>query len=486
MRSPLRAALWFALPFSMALPLMLVSMARRARPSAPPPAPSAALLAHSFRGTKNGWIYVHLEGSPRQLGYQNGYWLAPEIERVLVAFHTTMPRRTRKSWGWLQTNLSAMMLPHIEAQYRQELEGIVAGLHDHGVETTLGDIIVLNSFQELYQYIDWYDEQHHVAAAADLPAQGNCSAFVATGSYTRDHKIVIGHNMWIGYFPGEDWNIIYDIVPDRGYHILMDGFPGVITSDDDFFITSAGLMVTETTITGFRGIDPNGIPEFVRSRKAAQYAGSIDRWIAIMLNHNNGGLANDWLLGDRKTNEIARLELGLKHHRVWRTKDGMLAGSNFPSDPALIRDEAPGYDPHDLASSPNARRVRWQQLGREYRGKIDVAIAEKMESDHYDTVLHRVEPDERTLCGHAELSPRAIREWGWGPYQPGGTVQAKVTDSTMAGRLSLMAAMGHPCGIGFDAEAFYKAHPQFDWEKPFLTSMPSHPWTRFSAAQAAR
>ena len=33
--------------------------------------------------------------------------------------------------------------------------------------------------------------------------------------------------------------------------MLMDGFPGIIVSDDDFGINSAGLMVTETTIAGF-------------------------------------------------------------------------------------------------------------------------------------------------------------------------------------------------------------------------------------------
>jgi hypothetical protein len=34
---------------------------------------------------------------------------------------------------------------------------------------------------------------------------------------------------------------------------------------------------------------------------------------------NNGGYANDWLLGDRKTGEIARFEQGLKHTRLWTT-----------------------------------------------------------------------------------------------------------------------------------------------------------------------
>ena len=103
-------------------------------------------------------------------------------------------------------------------------------------------------------------------------------------------------------------------------------------------------MVTETTITGFHAFDPNGKPEFVRARKAVQYANSIDQYVQIMLDGNNGGYANDWLLADNKTGEIARFEIGLKVHRVWRTKDGYFEGANFPSDPELIKTET-DFDP---------------------------------------------------------------------------------------------------------------------------------------------
>ena len=74
---------------------------------------------------------------------------------------------------------------------------------------------------------------------------------------------------------------MFDIVPQHGYRMLMDGYPGLITSDDDFVITSAGMMITETTITQFNGFDPNGKPEFMRSRKAAQYANSIDDYVNL-------------------------------------------------------------------------------------------------------------------------------------------------------------------------------------------------------------
>ena len=62
-------------------------------------------------------------------------------------------------------------------------------------------------------------------------------------------------------------------------------------------------MITETTITQFEGWDPNGKPEFMRSRKALQYANSIDDYVRIIKEGNNGGYANDWLIGDRKTGE---------------------------------------------------------------------------------------------------------------------------------------------------------------------------------------
>ena len=110
----------------------------------------------------------------------------------------------------------------------------------------------------------------------------------------------------------------------------MDGMPGLIHSGDDFGINSAGIMITETTISRFNGFDPNGVPEFVRARKAMQYSSSIDDFARIMKDGNNGGYANNWLVADRKTNEIASLELGLKNVTLQRTQDGFFVGSNFP------------------------------------------------------------------------------------------------------------------------------------------------------------
>ena len=110
----------------------------------------------------------------------------------------------------------------------------------------------MNAWLEWGYYVRWVRQ-----AAQDcnrrrsVTAPEHCSAFVATGSYTKDGKVVIGHNNWTSYLDGERWTIIFDIAPADGHRILMDGFPGLIHSGDDFGINSAGIMITETTISEF-------------------------------------------------------------------------------------------------------------------------------------------------------------------------------------------------------------------------------------------
>jgi hypothetical protein len=456
-----------------------------------------ARLQKAYRFQKGGWTYVHLQGSPSEIGFQHGYLLAPEIQDAFEAIKLFDTRETHRDWEFFRTTARQILWPHIDREYQEELQGIADGVKAHGVSLDLDDIVALNAFEEVPDYyVPWLNKKAanqqgkknapRADAAPKLKAPGNCSAFIATGSYTKDHQIVIAHNNWTSYLAGERWVIMFDIQPERGNRILMDGFPGVITSDDDFGVNSAGIMITETTITQFEGWDPNGKPEFVRSRKALQYANSIDDYVRIMKDGNNGGYANDWLIGDRKTGEIAYLELGLKNTPLWRTKDGYFVSSNFARDPKLLREETPSFDTNDLSSSANARHVRWEELMKEDKGKIDVAMAEQFLSDHVDSFEKRNQADERSLCGHVDVSPRGVKEWAWDPYNPAGAVQGKATDSAMAAKMSLVARAGHPCGEDFIAADFLEHHPEYSWQKPLLRDMDAGPWTVFTAGQKER
>jgi hypothetical protein len=464
-----------------AILLALTCAAFSANPSA---VPADARLQKAYRFQQGGWTYVHLEGSPAEIGFQHGYLLAPEIADGLEAIKLFDTRETQRDWEFFRTTAREMLWPHIDAEYQQELQGIADGVKAHGVDLDVYDIVALNAFEEVPDYyVPWLNKQNKSAKNPKLAAPGNCSAFIATGSMTKDHQIVIAHNNWTSYLAGERWVIVFDIVPEHGNRILMDGFPGVITSDDDFGVNSAGIMITETTITQFEGWDPNGKPEFMRSRKALQYANGIDDYVRIIKEGNNGGYANDWLIGDRKTGEIAYLELGLKNTPLWRTKDGYFVSSNFARDPKLIREEARGFDPNDASTSPNARHARFEEVMQQSKGKIDVNMAEQFLSDHFDSFEKKEQADDRTLCGHVDVSPRGIKEWEWAPYNPGGAVQGKATDSAMAAKMSFVARAGHPCGEDFLAEPFLDHHPEFAWQRPLLHDMKAGPWTVFTAGQ---
>ncbi len=444
------------------------------------PQPDPRLKGALRKAEQNGWIFVHLEGKPADIGFQHGYLLAPEIQDARRIVAADFLHDTKKDWAFYRHAAQEMLWPRVEAEYREELEGIAKGLAARGVKLDLWDVVALNAWLEFVPYYsEWYDKQHGSGDAKQPSAPEHCSAFVATGSYTRDGRPVIGHNAWTGYETGARWNIIFDIVPARGHRIVMDGFPGLIHSADDFGINSAGIMITETTISQFHGFDPDGIPEFVRARKAMQYSASIDDFARIMTEGNNGGYANNWLVADRKTNEIADLELGLKNVNLRRTKDGYFSGSNYPVSEKLAREET-DFKVDDMGNSANARRVRWDQVMAEYKGRVDVTAGQRFLSDHYDTFDKQTQPNERTLCGHIELSPRGSKPWQ-PEYGAAGAVQSKVADAAMAERMTFTASMGHSCGMHFKAADHLHRHPEFAWQKDLMRDLNAHPWTTFSA-----
>jgi len=337
----------------------------------------------------------------------------------------------------------------------------------------------MNAAEEWSYFVEEYDKEHKIASLSTVTAPDHCSAFVATGSYTKDGRVVIAHNNWTNYLDGARWTIAFDIAPAKGYRILMDGLPGVIHSGDDFGVNSAGIVITETTITAFHGYDMNGVPEFVRARKAMQYGYSIDEVAQIFKEGNNGGYANDWLIADTKKNEIASLELGLKNVTLERKTDGYFVGSNYPINPKLTAEETT-FPAKDMSVSGNARHKRWEQLMKENKGKIDIQMAQAFLADHVDSFTGKNEPSERTLCGHVENSSRGMGTWQPG-YGTAGAAQNKATDAEMAAKMSFTAAAGHACGADFIAAKHLQEHPALDWEKPELRDMKAYPWTTLKA-----
>jgi hypothetical protein len=431
------------------------------------------IMEKATRTEKNGWILVHVEGSPTVIGYQHGFLLADEIVDLKGALAMLNEQSTGKNWEFYRTESFRLFWSKISEEYQQEIIGITNGVNDKlgNDKVDIKDVVAINANIEMAgYYVPWLEKQEK-----PVPPE-HCSAVAATGSWTTDGKIVMAHNNWSEYVIGERWNIILDIVPEKGNRMVMDALPGMIHSGDDFNINSKGLIVTETTISNFSGFDTTGVPEFVRARQAIQYATSIDEWAAIMIDKNNGGYANDWLIGDNKTGEIARLELGLKNHFLDRTKDGTFYGANFPVYEKLIKEET-HFDPASRDLSPNIRRLRWEALMKEYKGKIDIEAAKAFIGDHYDMRRLTEKAGRFSLCGHLDEDSIGTKDMTWdGAFFHAGAVQGKATNSRLAAGMQFWAIMGHPCGQPFYAGKFLEIHPEYKFQKDYLRDMPGQKW----------
>ena len=440
-------------------------------------------LRAAERHERAGWIYLHVEGGPQERGFQHGYLLAKEIAECLRVSRAKWQHDSSMDWPWLIAHTKGFIEPAIDPEDRAELQGIADGMTVAGVPTSYDEIVTYNAELELEWYW-WPLAAKKITDGMDVVKRPkeSCSSFIATGHMTKDGGVVLGHNTMDDYVEALA-NVVIDIQPAGGHRILMQTQPGWIDSGTDFFITDAGLVGSETTIANFQHFSEKGIPEFVRMRRATEDATNIDQWCAIMKKGNNGGYANAWLIGDVNRGEIARLELGLKYTGFERTNDWYFIGSNIAEDPHILRLETTTRD-SDIRNSGVARRVRWKQLMRENAGKIDLALAEKMEGDTFDTCLNQENPDSRTLAGHGELDPQLTASGGDFPFHPHGSYDAKAVDSRMAKNMSFAARWGSADGTSFDAEAFLAAHPQFDWQEGYLKSRPAEPWVEFKSGEA--
>lgn len=461
----------------------------------------------NYRVDKNGWNFVHIEGEPHVRGYEYGRLMAKEIVEAIEEARKLINLQTGMPWNYFITDSESIIHTwekHLKSEQYEEFYTEMQGMVDGTIsvlpeaDISIKDLILWNGFEELTGY--WFptvadkiydnigSKTSNDAGTFKQFHQGaddHCSAFIATGSYTKDKKIVMAHNSFTPFENGNYENVIVDIVPENGNSFIMQTEPGYIHSMTDFYETKIGegkgLMITETTIGGFCAYDSAGAPEFVRIRYAAQYAKSLDDFVEKFWINNNGGYANTWLVGDIETNEIMRFEAGLKFYNIDKTSDGYFAGFNAPLDPRIRNFECSNSGFADIRRHQGARQVRIPQLMEQYKGEIDEELAQKILADHYDVYLNKENPCSRTVCSHYELDDRAFMSQPGRPmpFQPRGAVDGMTATSSDAEQLILWGRWGSSCGKEFDGEKFLEKNPQYEYLRPFLKDRPSQPWTKF-------
>lgn len=418
-----------------------------------------------YRYNTHGWIYLHIEGDPYERGYQHGYLLADEIVDHIQRWAHIFPQK----WSWKLHRFDAKRFfwNKYPEEYQQEIRGIADGCADrggkiYGKPVCYKDILALNEMYEMLSRFRNYNvyplrltsnwlfsiiynilnSKLNLKSSGEPldTSKGKCSAFIATGDATVDGRIVASHNtrgmafdnIWWHMYVTERWNVMLDIKPSDGYRILMSTAPGMIWSDEDYYQNDAGMILMETTFS--LGVwNRFGIPLVVRARKAIQYSDNIDEMVDFFVKRNNGLFANEWIMGDTKTGEVATLELALFNHALKRTKNGFYWSVNAPRDDK-VRWELSSIFGLGLIGrilkikyKPQPRDIKFEEFKDKYYGKIDVDIARRIMSTY-------------PICD--VLDGKVIM------------YDCKVTDTQLVKDFGVWAFMGNPGDVDFIADKF--------------------------------
>jgi hypothetical protein len=337
-------------------------------------------------------------------------------------------------------------------------------------------------------------------------ASDRCSAFMAIGDkYTAGGGIVCGHITFDNFIIGQFDNVILYMDTSTShtsqkpsYNILMQTFPGSIFSSTDFFVTSANMMGTETTIGGFYSFELQA-PSCVRCRKAMQYSGTLDDYIKYLRENNSGDYANTWYIGHtasrdssgKERAEIMRIELGLKYVHVEKKTDGYFIGFNACDDPRIRNIECKNDGYFDIRRHSGARRVALDMKIKEYTEgvkRISANEAQLILSSHWDVYSRQDNPCSRTICSHYDLDKREYmsQESRPKPYQPRGAVDAKICTSDLCNNMQFLARWGNACGIDFKKNDFCNLHPQWDYQRAYLEDRLQKPWVICSRVKISK
>jgi hypothetical protein len=417
---------------------------------------------------KKGWKTAFIHGSPYDRGFAHGFLFYEELARTLEAYPFLMDNKIKTTDTRYIEYSNQHIKPVVKKEFPeiyQEMEGIVAGANTRNIPLTIDFIVAWNSHACIHNKF--------LNTSADL---GRCSAFIATGNATEDHKIVMGHTTHTNFIEGQLFHIILLVSPQKGHSFIMQTAAGLVASVSDWFVCSTGIIGCETTIHATNYEPQFGHPFFCRIRTAMQYATSLDEYAECMKTKNAGDYGCSWLFGDTNTNEIMLCELGLKKTNVQKTDNGIFYGMNSALDFELRTYETHDTAWNDISKSTGSRAVRLNELlYQTYFGKINLENGKKILADHYNHYSKKHERNRLAVCVHNETDGASKQ-----PYNLRGCTDGKIINTDMAKEMSFYARFGSACGRAFSVKRHIKKHPKYKSWEPYLYDFKKYGWTKIS------
>lgn len=185
---------------------------------------------------------------------------------------------------------------------------------------TSADLWMLNSIGDMDDLIPAMQYQHSksgpngasVPDMCDTPAcileaesRSHCSAIIKP----INGELYAAHDMWASYLQmlmvWKEYDLGLKEPKLQNRHTSFSSWPGMVSSEDDFYITGAQLVVLETTnnvynLSLYSRVHPHSLLSWVRAVTSNYLASNPDEWHSTMRKHNSGTYNNQWMVIDMK------------------------------------------------------------------------------------------------------------------------------------------------------------------------------------------
>jgi outer membrane protein assembly factor BamB len=354
-------------------------------------------------------------------------------------------------WNFCTKQCTRIYWNKFPEEFQQEIMGIADGVNArgkklHGREVNYKDILTMNQMYEFMSKLTNLQMGFHPfqilihqlkkvePSTSDISNEAlingfmneeephHCNGFIAVGDATTDGQMVFSHSTiahdslwWWNHFIAMRFNVLLDVQPSNGNRVIMSSSPGLIWSDEDYYQNDNGIVLLETT-NPQGTYDKLGLPLSIRARKAIQYGNSIDEVVYYLRHKNDGSMNAVWLIGDDKTGEISRFELGYSAYAIYRTFDGFYWSANNPFD-TKVRMEKFKFDftfiynklkwileqnrqiaYYSINYVAARRDLKYEELGNKYYGQIDTDIVKEiMSTDPISSSITDIKVTDSTI-----------------------------------------------------------------------------------------
>ncbi|MGE5308488.1 MAG: C45 family autoproteolytic acyltransferase/hydrolase [Deltaproteobacteria bacterium] len=342
----------------------------QARAYSRPETPSKADLMKGASITESeGISYLHLKGTPYQMGYQHGVLLKEKIhylyDQYLVNFLKEKTGKGLKFWIAYKVfrDNAARMDRYIPDDFRKELKGIA-----DGSGMTYNQVLIMHTFLDVVSH----------PKIVKKPVL-SCTNFMTMSSASSGGKLIHGRNLsWPskGLLDKNSTVVFYE--PANGNKFCAISWPGicgVLTG-----MNEKGVTLGETSV-GTAESSLDGVPAFILLRDALQYS---DTMYDVIRHIGASRRTTGYTVGvaDGKLKRACVIECTDKRYAVRFPKDDYLICANHYLDQALFDTMKSVYPGLSLSDTNTYKRMdRMTELIKKHYGKVDRGLAEKFLSD---------------------------------------------------------------------------------------------------------